>query len=278
MDALFDEGSARRRKLPPPAVRRLIVDLKAEHPPMSLGEIAKICYVCSGRRPSKHTVKRVLEEEPMLLRMMRRFDPYHEIPKPRERRTAVVRLHAEGWTVTSIASYLKTSRQTVSGVLKRWIDEGEEGLSDQPRGRPLGVRKVDLKAIATVRELQRNPALGEFRLHAALKQLGIHLSPRTCGRILALNRKLYGLEKPNARRGAKKPVPFASSRRHQYWSADVRYVKGHKVGGKVYVISILERITAGSSWQARSRAARTSPPSSPYCTGLWRAMAGPRPS
>jgi hypothetical protein len=47
-----------------------------------------------------------------------------------------------------------------------------------------------------VRTLQQNPNLGEFRVHAALTQVGIHLSPRTCGRILALNRKLYGLEKP----------------------------------------------------------------------------------
>jgi putative transposase len=90
----------------------------------------------------------VLEEEPIPLWMMRRFDAYHEIPEPRERRTAVVRLRVEGWTVTSIASYLKTDRQTVYGVLKRWIDEGEAGHSDRPSGRPPRVRKVDLKAIA----------------------------------------------------------------------------------------------------------------------------------
>jgi len=43
----------------------------------------------------------------------------------------------------------------------------------------------------TVRRLQENPDLGEFRIHAALLQLGIKLSPRACGRILALNRTLY---------------------------------------------------------------------------------------
>ena len=47
-----------------------------------------------------------------------------------------------------------------------------------------------------VRKLQENPELGEFRIHAALAQMGIDLSPRTCGRILAVNRKLYGLKKP----------------------------------------------------------------------------------
>lgn len=37
-----------------------------------------------------------------------------------------------------------------------------------------------------VKKLQINPELGEYRVSAALEQLGIKLSPRTCGRILAL--------------------------------------------------------------------------------------------
>jgi putative transposase len=239
MESLFDTPAAKRRKLPP-SIRRLIVDLKAEHPPMGLGELANICYVHSGRKPSKHGIKRVLREEPVPLRLVRRFPPYHEISEARERRMAIVRLHSEGWTVTSIASYLKTSRQTVYEVSKRWIAEGEEGLKDKPRGRPKGVRKVHLRAITMVKELQRNPELGEFRVHAALKQLGIHLSPRTCGRILAPNRRLYGWDKPTAGgRQKKKERPFASKRRHQYWTADVRYLD-HQLGGKAYAISILE--------------------------------------
>jgi len=238
MESLFDTPRARHRKLPP-SLRRLIVDLKAEHPPMGMGEIANVCYVCSGRRPSKHTIKRVLAEEPMPLRMVRRFDPYHEIPEPRERRMAVVRLHAEGWTLTSIASYLKTSRQTVHTVLRRWIEVGESGLQNKPSGRPTGVRKVDLKAITAVRELQNNPELGEFRIHAALKQLGIELSPRTCGRILALNRRLYDLrEKPRGPSREAREMPFASNRRHEYWTADVRYVNDHRLGGRVYVVGV----------------------------------------
>jgi hypothetical protein len=48
---------------------------------------------------------------------------------------------------------------------------------------------VDLKAIVAVRKPQRNPELGGLRAHAALKQLGMHLNPRTRGRILALDRK-----------------------------------------------------------------------------------------
>ena len=102
---------------------------------------------------------------------------------------------------------------------------------------------MDLKAIYAVRRLQKNPNLGEFRMHAALAQIGIHLSPRTCGRILALNRRLYGYEKPKSGGKEKKPMPFASKRRHEFWTTDVRYideVDEGRFGSKVYIISILE--------------------------------------
>jgi transposase len=166
----------------------------------------------------------------MPLRMVRRFPPYHEIGKPRERRMAVVRLHAGGWNVNSIASYLGTARSTVYRALRRWIEEGVEGLDDRPNAGG-GVRKADLKAYAAVRRLQENPDLGEFRIHAALARMGIQLSPRTCGRILAVNRKLYGPEKPKGPAKQKREMPFLATRRHQWWTADVRYIQDHKLGG-----------------------------------------------
>ncbi|MGH3147601.1 MAG: hypothetical protein ACRDTR_17545 [Rubrobacter sp.] len=102
------------------------------------------------------------------------------------------------------------------------------------------MRKVTLRAMEAVRRLQRNPGLGEFRVHAALTQVGIHLSPRTCGRILALNRELYGLGKPKGPVKQRREMPFAAAGRHQYWTVDVRYPKGHKLGGRAYVISVLD--------------------------------------
>ncbi len=44
----------------------------------------------------------------------------------------MVRLHAEGWNVKSIAPYLKTARSTVYRTLRRWIEEGLTGLDDRP--------------------------------------------------------------------------------------------------------------------------------------------------
>lgn len=241
VDSLFAAGSSKRRGLPP-AVRRLVVDLKAEHPPMRPHEIATVCYVRFGRRPDYRTVERVLAEEPMPLRIMRRFPPYHEMVEPRERRMAVVRLHAEGWNVKSIASYLKTARSTVYRALKQWIEEGVEGLDDRPNTGG-GVRKADLKAYAAVRRIQENPELGAFRVRAALAREGIHLSVRTVGRILAVNRRIYGLKKPKGPAKEKKEMPFKAERRHQYWSSDVRHldvVDEGLVGSKAYAVTILD--------------------------------------
>lgn len=245
MRGLFEpcEAGAAGRTTLPPEMRRLILDLKTEHPPMRDNEIATICYIRFGRRPHGRTVRRVIEANPTAIRMFRRFAPYHEIPDAVERRLAVVTLHAEGWNTKSIAGYLKTSRPTVYRTLKRWIAEGVHGLEVRPRG---ARHKADLRAMNEVRKLQENPELGEFRVSAALEQLGIHLSPRTCGRILAVNRKLYGLKKPKRGSKVKREMPFQTSRRHEIWSVDVRYLDhnlppdGLQEGGKVYSISVLE--------------------------------------
>ena len=85
MEALFGAQTAHRRRLPP-AMRRLIVDLKVEYPSFNPNEIANAVYVRFGRRPDRKTVTRVLEEEPIPLRFVRRFPPYGEVADARERR------------------------------------------------------------------------------------------------------------------------------------------------------------------------------------------------
>lgn len=113
----------------------------------------------------------MLEEEPIPLKIIKRFAPYHAIPKPTERRMAIVELHSEGWSAKAIAGYyLKSNKPTVYRALRKWIEERVEGLDDKKRGQKGGARKVDLKAIDAVRRLQQNPNLGEFRVHAALAQ------------------------------------------------------------------------------------------------------------
>jgi hypothetical protein len=135
---------------------------------------------------------------------------------------------------------------------------------------------VTLKAIEAIRRLQQNPHLGEFRIHAALAQIGLHLSPRTCGRVLALNRELYGLEKPKGPAKEKREMPFAARRRHQFWSANVPYVANDRVGGRAYVISVLDNHSRAISSRAPSLGRRTSPPTSRSSTRPSSATARPR--
>jgi putative transposase len=91
------------RSLPPP-LRQLIVDLKAAYPAFSLREIAQICFVQFGRRPSQPTIKQVLADGPAPSRKERRFPHYRETADPFQRRRAVITLHLEGWMPTSIAA------------------------------------------------------------------------------------------------------------------------------------------------------------------------------
>jgi transposase len=239
---------------PPPAVAKLdkrtlplemrqaIVDLRAEYPAFTFHEIATICSVQFGRRPSSHTIQLILASGPKPSRMTRRYPTYAAFDNPVQKRLAIVRLHTEGWSVKSIAGYLATSRFTVYDTLKRWIEEQFAGLVEKSHAPDNPSRKVTLEAMHEVKKMQVNPELGEYRISAALKQIGIELSPRTCGRILALNRKLYHLQIPQSKEHPKKEMPFKAERRHQYWSVDVRYLDMHRLEkeDKIYCISILE--------------------------------------
>jgi putative transposase len=180
----------------PPDMRQLIVDLKAEHPGFRPNEMATICFLRFGRRPSSHTIQRVLADGPLPSIAARRFLPYAQITEPFERRKVVVLLHAEGWSVSTIAAYMQTTRDTVYDILHRFATEGYAGLDDKSRAPHHPARKVTLREINEVKKLASNPDLGAYRVMAALEQMGIKLSRATCGRLLALNRNLYGIEVP----------------------------------------------------------------------------------
>lgn len=245
MDSLYSTQKARRKQLPP-AIRRLVVDLKAEYPPFNLNEIANVVHACFGRKPDVRSVARVLDEEALPLKLERNYPSYHEMEaaSPGEGRAAVVELRVDGWSAKAIAGYLGIGRSTVYKILGRFKEKGAEGLADRSPGRPAGVRKVNLAAIEEVRKLAQNPQIGAFRVHAALKQRGFDLSRSTCGRILAQVREIYGYDKPKSGDGAKKLMPFASKRHHEYWTADVRYLdmldKSLLADGMVYAIAIME--------------------------------------
>jgi hypothetical protein len=245
--AFREQGMASLFAPPPPAkhhtlpaeIRDAILALKAEYPPLRPREQTRICSIRFKRSISHHTVARVLAAGSFPLVLGRRYPPYHEIADPSAARHAIVQLHADGWNAKSIAGYLATSRQTVHATLNRWIAEGVWGLDDKSHART-GVRKADLRAMVAIRELQENPLLGEWRMHTALAQIGIYLSPRTCGRIMALNRALYGLPRATPPPKEPRPMPFAAGRRHQFWSVDIRYLTNDHLGEQMYSILILD--------------------------------------
>jgi len=229
----------------PPNMRQLIVDLRVELPTMPFREIAEICEVCFDRRPSHNSVKLVLASGPPPSITSRRYQTWDQIPEPAERRLAAIRLHSEGWSVASIAEYLGTARQTIYTTLKRWVEEGVKGLDDKSHARKVP-RVATFGIVNEIRKKQENPLLGAWRMHAALLQEGIKVSPRTCGRIMAKHRALYGWDKPKGPAKLKKEMPFKATRRHEFWSIDVRYIEHHQipgVQGPIYVISILENFS-----------------------------------
>ncbi len=74
------------------------------------------------------------------------------------------------------------------------------------------------------------------------------------GRILALNRKLYNVPKPQAGVREKQAMPFQAQRRHQFWTVDIRYLDMHQLGGgNIYCISILENYSRAILASALSR-------------------------
>jgi len=179
MRSLFDPDEPPqpdRRRLPL-GIRMAIVALKAEYPALTSFAIARICGHRFDRSVSYHTVAKVLTTEPLPLHPPRRLPRYRDIPDPVRRRKAIVDLYLEGWSPTSIAGYLETTRRRVYETLARWDAEGWPGLEDRAHTPHRPARKVDLKAMAAIRRLQANPELGEFRIHAALAQRGIDLSP-----------------------------------------------------------------------------------------------------
>jgi putative transposase len=236
----------------PPEMRAFMMRVKAEYPPLHLREIATMCYVRFGRRPSRQTIKRVLAETPAPTEVVRRYPPFHEMDPP-ARRIAIIRLHAEGWNAKSIADYLQTSRKTMHATLKRWVEKGFRGLPNKSSAPKRPARKVDFTAMTAVRRLGRNPKIGAWRVHAKLRQLGLRLSPRTCGRLLALNRRLYDQPRLESPPRVKKPMPYCAAYRHQYWTVDIRYLD-HQLGeGHVYCISILENYSRAILASALSR-------------------------
>lgn len=234
-----------RRLLPQPA-RQYILELKAEHPPFTPREIASIVEVRFDRPVGHHTVERIIAQGPLPKLSRRRFPYCRQLRTKLARREAILRLHLDGWSPSTIIAYLRAPRTTVYDFLQRWAQDAVvKPLGDKKRGRPPGGRKATMAAVAAIKGFQEESAIGAFRMAAALKQqYGIELSSRTCGRIMARNRDLYHLPAPVAAQDKpRKPMPFATTIPHRWWSVDLCYIEKHHlpgISGPVYIWTILD--------------------------------------
>jgi transposase len=115
MESLFDSEPAKRRRRLPPAIRRLIVEVKSEYPRLYLNEIANIAYVRFGRRPDPRSVRRVLEEEPIPLKTQdhKEVRSLPRDPKTNRAPDGDRGTPLGGWSAKAIAGYLKSSKPTV---------------------------------------------------------------------------------------------------------------------------------------------------------------------
>lgn len=130
---------------------------------MSIREIAEICDTRLKLWSSHHLIKTVLASGPPPSIQMRHFPQFDDTPDPAQRRHNIVQLHAEGWSVASIAEYVAVSKQTVYTTLKRWVQEGVKGLDDKSHARK-APRVVTLEIANEIRKKQENPLIGEWRM------------------------------------------------------------------------------------------------------------------
>ena len=93
MRGLFapDDPPPPDRRTLPLGIRKAIVELKAEYPPLKPFAIARICQHRFDRPVSYHTVAKVLRTEPLPLHPPRRLPRYRDIADPVARIRATAR-------------------------------------------------------------------------------------------------------------------------------------------------------------------------------------------
>jgi Integrase core domain/Winged helix-turn helix len=208
----------------PEAIRQEIYHLKALYEGLHYRELSRILFIKFGHPIDHKTVKAIWQESPVSMQgRLERLD-YHSHPDRYQARLAIVKLHYQGWDKVSISQFLKVSRPTLDAILKRFAQEHFAGLVDKKRGPKEPRRKILLPLMVQVYHLQKaHPDAGEFRLWSLLNRQDV--SVRTVGRIMALNRLVYGDIPHVPKKGPKRPPqahPFKASHPHEYWFIDGR--------------------------------------------------------
>ena len=226
-------------------------------PGASYRELARVVNQTHKVNLHHETVKTLLERY-----FFWRHDEFRRLVRypipsaPEEKRLEMVKLAKQGWSETSIAKLLVTTRKTV----RKWIRRSRQKATDsQPNltGRndwlfdlsraPLNPpRKVYFSAIHACLQIQKKyPAAGWFRAQGYLsRDYQIELGQTTIKKVMKLNRRLhlvppkpvkFMVEKQEEREG-----PMRSARPFEHAFIDIRYLDAKPEQTQLYSCMLLE--------------------------------------
>jgi transposase len=253
MPGLFPATEYPREPQTPERVIVTLLIYKGQAPRASQRELARVLNATTDHRIHHETVKALLERYPIW-----RYPEFQHLIRypaptdPQLLRLEMVKLQRQGWTEMRIAQLLRCSRNTVMKWLRRARlaelrprDDRQQWLIDLSRAPIHPPRKVQFGTIHAVLTLQKKYGYaGWFRIKGYLEQdYGIHLSPTTIKKIMALNRRVHlapqrpiaVVEEREVREGPKKSrCPF------ERIFVDFRYLDAKPGGSQLYSCTLLE--------------------------------------
>ena len=234
----------RSRQVPETIVRE-VLRLKSLYSGFSYREIARIIFITKAYAIHHQTVKAILGTHPVAAQGRLALLDYHDLPDRYQARLQIIKLFYQGWCKQSISAVLRVSRPTIDKMLTRFEQEHFAGLKDHKSGPRYPARKVDLNLMVRIYHLQKeHPDAGEFRIWSLLqREPTCDISPRSVGRVMAINRLVYD-DIPHVMHASPKappaPHPYKAGHRHQYWFIDGRIMDFEIDGVKWWSICILE--------------------------------------
>lgn len=264
MPGLFPTQFAREPYTPEKVVVSLLF-YKSCLPGTSYRELARVVNQTHKVNLHHETVKALLDR--YFFWRHEEFRRLVKYPIPtgiEEKRLEMARLAKNGWSETSIAKLLTTTRKTV----RKWIRRSRQRASaTAPNSSPVGWlfdlphtpvnprRKVYFSAIHACLQLQKKyPAAGWFRVQSYLaRDYRIELGQTTIKKIMKLNRRLHLVPpRPVKFIGEReeREGPLRSARPFEYAFIDIRYLDAKPENTQLYSCLVLEgfsrTILAGS--------------------------------
>lgn len=161
---------------------------------------------------------------------------------PEQRRASVEAFLRSGRTRTEFAALWGVSLCTLSKWLKRYEDEGPQGLETRRVAGPGRPRTIEPAVRAEiVRTKRRFPSFGMRRVRDWLARFrGVRVSAGTVQKTLKEHDLANGPERPKAKRKPKPPRRFERARPMQLWQSDITSYLLTRHSRRVYLTVLLD--------------------------------------